>query len=122
MLFCAVLAGLIVRTHVMEDDRWGFSMFRDANVLQIRYYWVFPDGTKVPHDSTRELRGDARQIRETRGRDFILGMGAAEDMIGDYVDWMWRSRRAEGASGFRADLRWQRYGRGMWQERELRAP
>jgi len=124
-VFCLVLSALIVRTHIQQDDRYGFCMFRDLYTFQLNYYWVFDDGSQVEHDTSGDLKGLGRFIRQTRPghiRDTILGIGCSRATISGFVDTMWEQRRRRGAIGFKAVLQHRRYDEGPWVAEVFEAP
>ena len=115
LAFCGLLAAGVIRTHVVEDDRYGFCMFRDVVRVKLAYAWVWPDGRVERFDTKDELRGDAHQIRQTRGKDSIFGIGATRAMVGNFVDYM-GARRPDDDARFEAVLQWRKYDRGPWIE------
>lgn len=122
--YVVVLVGLVARTHVLQDDRFGFCMFRDLNIVHIDYFWIDSEGGERRVSASRTLLGDAKQIAPTgkRGRDWILGYGALLLQIEPYADWMWETERPVNAVAFEARIRRRYYDRGPWIEDVIRAP
>lgn len=115
LAWIGTLAALIVRTQVMDDDRFGLCMFRDVTTFTVEYAWVMPDGTRSVIDSSKHLHGDARQILGTEGRlrDTILGRGALRSQVTSYLRWLWsRGGKHRGADHAEAVLVTRLYDRG----------
>lgn len=121
--FLGILLFLIVRTHVRADDRWGFSMFRDVNMVSVRYRWVGADGGSWPADPRPYLKGEARMmLPRSQPLDWIVGLGAFEDQAQELCRYLYNRQRAEGAVACEAQVRSRRFDEGPWVEHVLRWP
>jgi len=121
--FLGILLFLIVRTHVRADDRWGFSMFRDVQMVNVRYRWVDAEGGTWPADASPYIRGDGRVMLPRRDPvDWIVGLGAYTDQAHEICRFLITVRPAEGAVACEAEVRHQRFAEGPWETIVLRWP
>lgn len=120
--FFGLQVALAVRTRLHNDDRYGFAMFHESIRYKLQYHWIMEDGRKVRLKVPEAwLKSRGKKILGKGSTTSVMGEGTVRMNIQRFVDWAWTEKRAPGAVGLTATLRYQRNDRGTWQTAVLTA-
>lgn len=98
LAFLAAVGGLVARTHLMDDDRYGFCMFRYLATFQVTYAWIHADGRVEPFlPAPADARRAARAPMLDGERDIVLGIGAPRAWIRGFLENRWHREHPAGA-------------------------
>jgi hypothetical protein len=122
LAFFGLQVSLAVRTRLHNDDRYGFAMFHESIRYKLQYHWVMENGRTVRFRVPKAwLKSRGKKILGTGTTTSVMGEGTVRMNIQRFVNWAWQEKRAPGAVGLRATLRYQRNDRGAWQTAVLSA-
>ena len=105
----ALMLGLIVRSHVTQDHRYGFAMFHTYIDYRLSYAWVHEDGGRTPFEPGRLLSGWGKKL-DTRKHGSIMGPHATRLLVGDILPVLYRRRAPDDAVGVECRYRWWEHG------------
>jgi hypothetical protein len=107
VLIFGLQLGLIVRTHVMRDDRYGFAMFHETIGYRLTYRWVHADGRrerfKIPDGV---LRSRGKKLRAQRNITSVMGLGTVQMNVQAFARWLYENQRPDGVVGIHVEMRY----------------
>jgi hypothetical protein len=93
--------GLVIRTHVQDDDRYGFAMFHQYTRYMLFYDWVKEGGQEERFNPNEYLAGYGGQLVGGRLNSTVMGPGTIRLLVQDYLAWLWRRHRPDDAVAVR---------------------
>ena len=122
VLFLAALAGLGLRTIVLDDARFGWGMFSKQLDHRTKYYWVLDDGTRVATPLGRELAYPASKINDRWRHISRYSLGAVRTWVDGYLRYQFEHHRPADAQAIEAEVRYQVNRTGPVRTLALRYP
>ncbi len=122
VLIFGAQVGLGLRSRLHDDDRYGFAMFHEHTASRFEYRWRMADGSAVPLNPDRWLKGRAAAIRAEGRRREVFGAGTTRIQVRALLEWAWARHRPDGAVAVEADWRWQLNGMGPVRHEVFRFP
>jgi len=96
--YLLTLGLLVARTQIMDDDRYGFCMFRYLAKFRVEYAWVHSDGTVEPYTPVpRDARRHSLAAVPQKDRDLVLGLGASRAWILGFLKHRWDREHPDGS-------------------------
>ncbi len=105
----ALMIGLIVRSHVTQDHRYGFAMFHTYIDYRLRYAWVDAEGTRTEMEPGRLLSGWGKKL-DGRRHGSIMGPHATRLLVEDVLPVLYERRAPDDAVRLECRYRWWEYG------------
>lgn len=103
--FLVFLAGMGIRSIVLQDSRFGWGMFMHQVNYNVTYTWVYEDGFLHPHVPGSELRGRTwHKLSPGTWHSTWYATGAMRAWISGYVKYMFHNHAPPGAIALRADV------------------
>jgi hypothetical protein len=108
-LYFAFQLVLVVRTQVLEDDRWGWAMFHHVVWYEVEHHWLDADGEEhrhVPSEDQLQRAGKSR-LFPGPARPIWFGLGALRSIVDAHGSWMWETQSDPAAVAFRTTIRYR---------------
>ena len=111
LLIIGFLTGLLilsVRSFRAEDFRYGWHMFRYGLAWQVKYYWVYKDGSIKPFKPGKELIGRTREVDGSNSKINFYGIGCVRSIVKGYLRYRYKELSLPpGTVGLRAILEYR---------------
>ena len=100
-----LVAGLGIRSFVLQDSRFGWGMFMHQVNYNVTYTWMYEDGREDRYVPGSELRGRTwYKLRPGQWHSTWYATGAMRSWLSGYASYMFQNHSPPGATAFRADV------------------